>query len=378
MSPRSRSASRVLIIDQSAVFRELLGRELDSSPAISVVGTVSNARRALTELEHQDVDLILLDTDLVQSTGRPILPALLAIAPRTPIVILSGLSLLSADHTIRLLEEGASDFASKPPAELSDFERVSQLAEELRPKIRELTRHASIERGTVPATPRQRPETTEAASPSPRADPPRPARTRAAVPTTRFRALGIGSSTGGPKALESIIMDLEPRVSVPIFVTQHMPATFTRVFAERLNALGPRRCVEGEHGMPVERDTIYIAPGDRHLTVVGQRSDATLQLDRRPPVRYCRPAVDYLFASLAEVYGSELLTLVLTGMGDDGCAGAGQVRERGGTVWAQDEESSVVWGMPGAVCQAGLADRILPLWDLGIALSTQLSSGVEA
>ena len=197
--------------------------------------------------------------------------------------------------------------------------------------------------------------------------------TRTAAPTGRIEVLAIGSSTGGPEALAKVLPQLPASIAVPILLVQHMPPVFTRQFAQRLDRLSPLRVVEAVDGTPLLPGTVHLAPGDHHLVVRGGARGPHTALNQGPPENFCRPAVDPLFRSVVAVYDGAVLAVVLTGMGSDGRNGAGEVRAAGGTVVVQDQASSVVWGMPGAISQAGFADEVLPLDRIPEAITRHLT-----
>ena len=329
---------RILIVDDSAVARKMLNDLLASDPAVVVAGSAGDGRQALARIRELKPDLVTLDVDMPGLDGLDALVEIRKLYRKLPVIMFSTLTERGAAVTLDALARGASDYVAKPsPSEApeSSHERVQK---ELLRKIKCLCSER---------TPRPQP---------------RPASTSPSVrPLPRIDVVAIGTSTGGPSALSELIPRLPVDLPVPIVIVQHMPPLFTHLLAERLNALAPLAVQEGKAGEKLQRGQVWIAPGDRHMTVVRKGTNFLLGLNRDPHENSCRPAVDVLFRSVAQTYGANVLAVVLTGMGSDGTQGAAAVREAGGEVIVQDEESSVVWGMPGNVVAASLADHIVPL-----------------
>ena len=333
----------VLVVDDSVVVRKIVTSVLATDPAISVVGTAANGQIALSKLLQVAPDVVTLDVEMPGMNGIETLRELRKTHPRLPVIMFSTLTERGAGATLDALQAGASDYVCKPSNMGSVPQAVEAVRTQLIPKIKALcpgvrlpgqavARPAAV----VPATPRSR--------------------TGAAV-----SVLAIGSSTGGPDALGLVLPHLPADLPVPVIITQHMPPVFTRLFAQRLDSKCPLRVKEAEHGDLVVAGTVLIAPGDRHLTLKQAGDGVRVVLSDAPAENFCRPAVDVMFRSAAATYGDGVLGVVLTGMGSDGARGAEVLRRAGGEVLAQDQESSVVWGMPGAVVAAGQADRVLPL-----------------
>jgi len=278
---------------------------------------------------------------------------------RVPIVMFSTLTERGASATLDALSAGANEYVTKPANVGSVSQSMESVREQLIPKIKALT---------------GRPVTVgPAAAPPP---PPRPAAPRVG-PGKKPAVLVIGSSTGGPEALATVLPKLPANLPVPVLLVQHMPPVFTRQFAQRLDRLSPLRVVEAADGSPLEPGTVHLAPGDHHLVVRATARGLHTGLNQGPPENFCRPAVDPLFRSAVTAYDGAVLAVVLTGMGADGRNGAAEIRSAGGTVVVQDQATSVVWGMPGAIAQAGLADEILPLDRIPDAINRHLA-GVQA
>jgi two-component system chemotaxis response regulator CheB len=351
------SKIRVLVVDDSVVVRRMVSDVLAQDPSIEVVGTAVNGRAALTKIGLLTPDIVTMDIEMPELDGVEAVRQLRRDGNRIPVIMFSTLTERGAAATLDALAAGASDYVTKPANVGSVSASMDQVRASLIPRIKSLVPRAATP-GATPLPPRT--------SPVP---PP-----RRATPATGYRLLVIGSSTGGPEAVSTLLGAL-PRLSVPVALVQHMPPLFTRQFAARLDRLLPYDVVEAEHGRVMEPGTVHVAPGDHHLKLVSRGGAMLTQLSQEPPENYCRPAVDVLFRSAVDVAGGAVLAVVLTGMGSDGCRGARTIVERGGSVLAQDQETSVVWGMPGSVVGAGLADEVLALGDIGRAVLRRLPPG---
>jgi len=334
---------RVMLCDDSLVIRHALSRMLEAEPGIRITARVANGELALAEIRRQPVDVVVLDIEMPVMDGLTVLPQLLRADPGVRVIMASTLTTRGADVAMRALRLGAADYIPKPTAAAIDDDRFRQ---ELLAKIRGQARLRR--RDILP----QRSALT-AASPSKLSL--RPAsRTRPAL-------LAIGSSTGGPQALFTLIQGLGRSVPVPVVLTQHMPRSFTPILAEHITRIGALRCAEAQDGEMLQAGAIYLAPGDRHFCVDAAGGGFRARLTDDPPENFCRPSVDPMLRTANKAAGGRILIAMLTGMGHDGLAGTRAVIEAGGTAVAQDEASSVVWGMPGAIAQAGLCHAILPL-----------------
>jgi two-component system, chemotaxis family, protein-glutamate methylesterase/glutaminase len=343
--------TRILIVDDSAVMRSLLRTVLRLEARYDVVGTASDGNSALAAVGTLHPDLILLDVEMPVMDGLETLRKLRERGHKIPVIMCSSLTQRGARVTIEALASGASDYVAKPSGQSGPAEATAALARELLPKIAALTAYATPQ-PVIPIPIRL--------SHGPVAGAPSANEQISSVPSL----VAIGVSTGGPAALDIVLPALPANFPLPILVVQHMPELFTRLLAERLNERCPLAVREASEGNPVIPGTIYIARGNWHLEIVGSTRSAqpaTLRLTQAAPENHCRPAVDVLFRSAAAVYGSGVLAVVLTGMGSDGLESARIVRARGGTVLAQDQATSAIWGMPGAVVRAGLAQRVLPV-----------------
>ena len=343
---------RVLVVDDSAALRRLVTDAVQATPDLELAGTAQNGQIALDRVEAVCPDVVTLDVEMPVLDGLSTLRVLKARWPRLPVLMFSSRTERGALASLDALAAGASDFVAKPS--VSGLEEARAFVErEVLPRLRALGgRNVS--------------------SPEPGPAPPAPSRS---PPAGWVSAVVVGVSTGGPQALVTLLPALPRGLPVPVLVVQHMPPLFTRILAERLDDLGPNPVVEASDGLAAAPGRVYVAPGGHHLLVAGGRAGPVLRVGDGPPENSCRPAVDPLFRSAAEVWGPGLLAVVLTGMGRDGCDGAAHVCERGGAVIAQDRASSVVWGMPGAVVDAGLADCELPLAEIAGEIAARVARG---
>jgi two-component system chemotaxis response regulator CheB len=334
---------RVLVVDDSVVIRRLVTHALEEDPMIQVIGSASNGAIALQRIAQLNPDVITLDVEMPEMDGLEALRHIRSDYPQTRVIMFSTLTDRGADVTLSALTLGADDYVTKASNEGSLDQSMARLRENLVPKIKQFFQAPS-----APAIP-----------------PAAPVMTRGTAGLhfvrSRPRVFVIGVSTGGPAALSAILPSLPADFQLPVLVVQHMPPLFTRFLAERLNAVCALAVEEATQGAAVVTGKILIAQGDFHLKVALANGGVCVVLDQSPPENSCRPAVDALFSSIGEVYGGAVIAVVLTGMGQDGLRGCGILKARGASVLAQDEASSVVWGMPGAVVNAGLADCVLPL-----------------
>jgi two-component system, chemotaxis family, protein-glutamate methylesterase/glutaminase len=378
------SAIRVMVVDDAVVARSLVTRWVDTEPDMTIVASLRTGREAVEQIDKSDPDVVVLDVEMPELDGISALPLLLKKKRDLVVIMASAVTRRGAEVSLRALSLGAADYIPKP-ATSREASTSSEYRRELIEKIRTLGRRRRLlPRHTAPGLAptddhgaRQRPISVRAARDG------SPVKQDGHEPTLRSfslavpRALLIGSSTGGPQALAVIIQKLPAVIDrAPVLITQHMPPTFTTVLAEHLSRIGNRGAHEAEDGEPVLAGGIYVAPGGRHMRIARDRNGIRIVLGDDPPINFCRPSVDPLFASAAEVWGSSTLAVVLTGMGSDGCRGAADIAAAGGSVIAQDEASSVVWGMPRAVAQAGICSAILPLTEIGPKI-IQLFSGVR-
>lgn len=333
-APAPASPVRVIVADDSAIARGLIVQFLEADPGIRVVGRAAHGEAALMELDRVEADVVVLDIEMPVMDGLTALPLILKKKPGVRVVMASTLTQRNARLSLQALQAGASDYVPKPSEGLGQADDFSR---ELIAKVKAL------------GQPR-RPVAVAQAVP-----PPRPASAAA-----RPAALLIGGSTGAPPVLLSLASEMAG-VEQPILITQHMPATFTAMLAEQLGRSAGRPAAEAVDGEPVLPGRIYVAPGGWHMTLARRGPTAVIRLNQEPPEHFCRPAVDPMLRSAAQVYGAGALAVILTGMGADGAAGCRAVAEAGGRFIVQDEATSVVWGMPGAAAKTGLASAVLPL-----------------
>jgi two-component system chemotaxis response regulator CheB len=334
---------RILVVDDSVVFRRLVSDELSRDPELEVAGTAANGRIALAKLGQLSPDLVILDITMPEMDGLEALKELRKTYPRLPVIMFSTLTERGAEATLDALALGASDYFTKPTDVGGLDNALRIIREQMVPMIKAL------------CAPLRQP-TTRAATASGG-----PIAGKVPIVTGTIRVLAIGASTGGPNALSEIFAKLPADFPVPIVMVQHMPPMFTRLLAERLSAQSPIHVQEASSGCLLKPGDAWVAPGDHHMIVVRDGLQYRLLVHQDPPENSCRPAVDVLLRSVAQSFGADSLTVILTGMGQDGLRGCEALRAAGGQVLAQDEATSVVWGMPGYVAGAGLADRVLPL-----------------
>ena len=339
-----------MVVDDSAVIRGVLTRTLEGDPDITVVHSVGNGQLAVAAVQRAPVDIVVLDIEMPVMDGLTALPKILAVAPGVRVLMASTLTQKNADISLRAMEAGAADYVPKPSS--TQITGANDFKRELLEKVKAL---GGRRRGGTAAR--------GAAQPARERLPHAPAGPIALRQPSHTppQAIAIGSSTGGPQALFKVIAELPTTLRQPIFITQHMPPTFTTILAEHIGKIAKRPVAEAKDGEPVQAGRIYVAPGDFHMVVEGTGQQRTVRLNKDAPENFCRPAVDPMFRSIAKSYGPAVLAVVLTGMGSDGARGGQSVVAAGGTVIAQDEGTSVVWGMPGATAAAGICSAVLPL-----------------
>jgi len=350
MAPSRRT--RILIVDDSAAMRSFLRSVIVSDPSLEIAGTAADGASALGLLDLSGPDLILLDVEMPVMNGLETLKQLQRRGRKVPVIMCSSLTRGGASVTIEALASGASDYVTKPAGHSCREQALTALAQDLLPKIHALT-----------GTEEPRPATIASRGRDLASLPPQ-ARTIGPTPAAVPAVVAIGVSTGGPAALDVLLPELPASFSLPVLIVQHMPEVFTGLFAQRLNQRCPLTVREACEGDQVRPGNIFIARGGWHMEVVAPsnpRVPATIHLNQDLPENHCRPAVDVLFRSVAKVYGADVLGVVLTGMGSDGLAGSRAICTQGGSILAQDKPTSTVWGMPGAVTEAGLARKTLPL-----------------
>ena len=350
---------RVMLVDDSTVIRGFFRRAMEEEPSIDVVSSVGNGQSAVDALPSAKPDVIVLDIEMPVMDGMTALPKLLAIDPDVKIIMASTLTLANADISLKALSMGATDYIPKPNTN-AELHSAGAFKQELIDKILALGRaKRNLPTEHIPVT--DAPAKKAAVQTRSVASGPIVLRKPAILPAT---VLAIGSSNGGPQALLKVISGLGSDFDLPVLITQHMPATFTGILAEHLAKAADREVKEASDGDVVRPGRVYVAPGDFHLVAENHGTDVVIRLNQGPPENFCRPSVDVMLRSLARTYGNRLLTVILTGMGQDGMLGGREVVDAGGTLIAQDEATSVVWGMPGAVANDGLCSAIVPLDDV--------------
>ena len=368
--PRDPAAPiRVLVCDDSFTIRSVIARILRSDPDIEIAGLAADGEKAAEALRRGGIDVVVLDVEMPVMDGLTALPLLLRIDPSVRIIMASALTTTGGAIAMQALQAGAADYVPKPAARQADeFAREILAKVKGQARLRRLGSAArtakplpTIEGGLRPAS-----AASSAGQPGTAGIALRPASTRPPL------LLAVGSSTGGPQALFSFFRALVSPLAVPIIVTQHMPPLFTRSLAEHINRLGTRPCQEAGDNDILLPDRILIAPGDRHLTIQATDHGLRARLTDDPPENSCRPAVDPMLRSASSACQGRVLVVILTGMGQDGLRGAQVVLEAGGSILAQDEASSVVWGMPGAVARAGLCHAVLPIDELAAKVTQML------
>lgn len=381
--------TRVLIVDDSVVVRQLVSKVLKSDPELEVVGVAASGAIALAKIPQVNPDLIILDLEMPDMDGLTTLSHMQKTHAHLPVIIFSVLTQRGAIATLEALSQGAKDYLTKPSS-TSKAESIRYIQEHLIPKIKALAPNGKPigdpqeQRPYSPSpvssarsaktvmssnsTPRSLNRSDSSVPVNPSLGNPyrgQSSKRNAASNLPSVEVIAIGVSTGGPNALATLLGGLSANLPVPIVIVQHMPPLFTERLADRLNHQSPLDVVEGANGMVLQSGQVAIAPGNFHMEVKRQGTQVILHTHQSPPENSCRPAVDVLFRSVVEVYGSGTLGVILTGMGQDGFHGCQCIQEVGGQILAQDEATSVVWGMPGIVVNAHLADGVFPLPQLG-------------
>jgi two-component system chemotaxis response regulator CheB len=365
-----------MVVDDSVVIRGLIGRWIEAEPDMVVAASLRTGLDAVNQVERINPDVAVLDIEMPDLDGISALPQLLAKKRNLVIIMASTLTRRNAEISFKALSLGASDYIPKP-----ESTREPAAAETFRHDLIQKIRHlgAKVRRPVTVASPPLAPALGRAPGTRPALAPvAHPQLLRRAFSTQPPRALLIGASTGGPQALMALVSEIGPLIDrFPVLITQHMPPTFTTILAEHLARASHRPAHEGIEGEIVRPGRIYLAPGGRHMRVVRQGANAAIALDDGPPVNFCKPAVDPLFASAIDVWQGGILAVVLTGMGSDGMRGGKEIVAAGGSVIAQDEATSVVWGMPGAATHAGICAAVLPLGQIAPKL-IQMFAGVRS
>jgi len=371
-----------MLVDDSAVIRGLFTRFLEADPDVKIVASVGDGQRAIDTLKNTDVEIIVLDIEMPRMDGITALPELLKIDPKVQIVMASTLTARNAEISLKALSLGARDYLTKPSS-TSEMTGAADFPTDLLTKVKAFGAQRRRKMGAAQPSSASATARAGAAAGGKTAARPGAARPAAARPAPvpapgepftlrkpsgrRPEVIGIGSSTGGPQALFKVLADIPKTIRQPILVTQHMPPTFTTILAEHITKSSGWICSEAKTGDVVAPGRIYLAPGGYHMTVKTEGSEKVIALNQEAPENFCRPAVDPMMRSLVKAYG-RVLAVILTGMGHDGRESCRAVVEAGGDVIAQDEMTSVVWGMPGAVAQAGLCCEVLPVTEIGASI----------
>lgn len=351
---------QVMVVDDSAVIRGLISRTLEEDQGIRVVTSVSNGELAIGAIVRHAVDVVVLDIEMPVMDGLTALPKLIAASPRTKIIMASTLTKKNAEVSLAALAAGAADYVSKPSTN-REINGGDDFKTELTAKVKAL---GVVARGNGPTAP------VAAAAPQRQSVVvgTGPVQTRPMPTVFNPEIIAIGSSTGGPKALLDVMRLIGPGLRQPIIITQHMPPTFTTILAEHISKQCAVPTTEGVDGEPLVGGRCYVAPGDFHMTVERKGMGSVIRLSKGPRENFCRPAVDPMLRSAVAVFGRNVLVAILTGMGQDGMLGCKAVAGVDGVVLAQDEATSVVWGMPGAVAHAGVCNAIMPIAEIGPAI----------
>ncbi len=344
---------RVLIVDDSALVRQVLTSLFAQTPDIEVVGSAADPYIARDKIKRLKPDVLTLDVEMPRMDGVTFLGNLMRLRPM-PVVMVSSVTMEGADVTLQALEYGAVDFVSKPRVDIS--QGLQAYAEEIVRKVRTAAgarvRPLERPREAAVAAGQEHKLSADAILPA------RPARGHLRATN---RIIGIGSSTGGTEAIKEVLLRLPGDLPAGIVISQHIPVNFSRSFARRVNNVTALTVCEAEDGQPILPGHVYIAPGNRHLLVERNGARYFCCLNDGPPVNRHIPSVDVMLRSLAQNAGPNAIGVMLTGMGDDGAAGMGELKAAGASVIAQDEKSSVIWGMPGEVVKRGFAHDVLPL-----------------
>ena len=349
---------RVMVVDDSVVIRGLISRWIEAEPDMTVAASLRTGLDAVNQVERINPDIAVLDIEMPELDGIEALPQLLAKKRNLIVIMASTLTRRNAEISFKAMSLGAADYIPKP-----ESTRESSAADVFKHDLLQKIRHLGLKVRRLKSAPT--PSVVQAREAAPR--PLAPVAAQAQLVKRPFSAimpkvLLIGSSTGGPQALMTLVAEIGAVIDrVPVLITQHMPPTFTTILAEHLARASKRPAREGVDGEIVKAGQIYLAPGGKHMRVVKHGANVSIALDDGPPVNFCKPAVDPLFNSAIDVWQGSILAVVLTGMGSDGMRGGKDIVAAGGNVIAQDEAPSVVWGMPGAAAHAGICSAILPL-----------------
>jgi two-component system chemotaxis response regulator CheB len=356
---------RILVVDDSVVVRRMVSDALAADPQLEVAGAAANGKIALAKIPQVNPDIVILDVEMPELDGIGTLVEIRKTLRTLPVIMYSTLTQRGAEATLEALSKGATDYVTKPSNVGSAAQGLECIRTQLIPKIKALCGRAMGSPIPFPLTPKVAPNSLNPRWSFPRRE-------------ERIDIVAIGVSTGGPNALASLMPTLPRHFPVPVVIVQHMPPVFTHLLAERLAAKAQVDVQEGRMGAILEPGRAWIAPGDYHMAVANDRNKVVLRTFQGPAENSCRPAVDVLFRSVADAFKPHVLAVVMTGMGQDGLRGCEHIRELGGQILAQDQATSVVWGMPGFVANSGLADKVLPLDQLGPEILRRVRRGRES
>ncbi|WP_300465169.1 chemotaxis response regulator protein-glutamate methylesterase [Desulfobacula sp.] len=345
----SKCLLRVLVVDDSVLYRKVLSDVLSNIPGVQVVGTATDGKVALAKIPYLKTDMLTLDFDMPELDGLEVLEHVRIDHPDLKVVMVSAHTKEGAAITLKALELGALTFVTKPKTQ-NPLESKTVLLDQLVPIVKELI--AQIQPCLVD---------NGQAMPNPIVSDPAPGKGTPQAGIGRIQIVAIGISTGGPKALAELIPSLPEDLRTPVVIVQHMPSEFTAALAESLNQKSALNVLEAKNSMELKRGTIFIAPGGKQMKVVHVSGKSMLEINDDPPENHCQPSVDYLFRSISKVYGKHALGIIMTGMGADGVLGLRLMKRLGAQVIAQDKQSCVVFGMPGEAINAGVVDQVVPL-----------------
>lgn len=336
---------RILIVDDSVLVRRMVSQVLSEDTALEVVGVAANGHIALAKIPQVNPNLIILDIEMPEMDGLETLTAIRKDYSNLPVIMFSSLTERGAAITIDALSLGATDYVTKPVNKGSKEAALQDIRQQLIPKIKAICYQEVSKLSTLPNRIKKTPKSPQLSGKIP----------------PKVKIIAIGVSTGGPNALTTLLSAFPANFPVPIVLVQHMPPVFTARLAKRLDKNCQVRVSEGVSGASIKPGQVWIAPGDFHMVLEREGTRVKIRTNQDHPENFCRPAVDVLFRSVAKIYGAGTLGVIMTGMGQDGLHGCGCIREAGGKIFVQDQATSVVWGMPGMVANAGLADLVLPL-----------------
>ncbi len=338
------------MVDDSVVIRRLVGNFLAKDPEIDLIATAVNGKIGLEKINQMKPDVVVLDIEMPEMDGLETLIEIRKQHPTLPVIMFSSLTKEGAETTLAALNYGANDYVTKEVSGYSIKDNLNMVGDELIYKIKELTRpKLDLKTHKINLAP------------------------KSSIPKKQINIVAIGTSTGGPNALKQVIPAIPKDFPVPIVIVQHMPPMFTKILAESLSKDSQIPVVEAQEGDILVPGKALIAPGNYHMSLALEGKHYVVQLNQDPPENYCRPAVDVLFRSVAQYFGGNTLAVVMTGMGHDGLNGCNLIKEKNGQIIVQDEATSIVWGMPGAVAAAELADEIVSLNNIGSAINQRVN-----